>query len=417
MALRDDMEILLHPRSGYCQRHSAFVLEVLASFPVGPSFKCGAMRGLKRTLLAFLVAGVFSAASARAAAGDPSLDTGRNFAPFVLSLKPTLQMSPLPGWMQGPAVVHAETATIEIPIPALWAAPATEVYALTVVFDDRGDGGPAVEWRSPNGSTSTVSQGLGELGTSLGLNARTVLLPQALTREGGVLLISYYAKFDKLVSLAVRPARENPLAILGGGSDPVLVDEALRVFERTEVDGRRPHPLSGDIRRGSVVEADLSAPVQELSEEIEFIVPVQGTVDGALLKLDVLGLDPEASIQVRINSVSVGPLGFSQFRLDDPALVPDSLGRLVLAGWRSGYVFVPARLWRAGENSVVLVLKRSDVETGQPVFIRNAALHVRFGTEASQENQPAGEPDFSIPDPLVPNPQDPPLPEIVTGVR
>ena len=375
------------------------------------------MRGLERTLLAFLVTAVFSAAPARAAAGDPSLDTGRNFAPFVLSLKPTLQMSPLPGWMQGPAVVHAETATIEIPIPALWAAPATEVYALTVVFDDRGDGGPAVEWRSPNGSTSTVSQGLGELGTSLGLNARTILLPQTLTREGGVLLISYYAKFDKLVSLAVRPARENPLAILGGGSDPVLVDEALRVFERTEVDGRRPLPLSGDIRRGAVVEADLSAPVQELSEEIEFIVPVQGTVDGALLKLDVLGLDPEASIQVRINSVSVGPLGFSQFRLDDPAFVPDSLGRLVMAGWRSGYVFVPARLWRAGENSVVLALKRSDVETGQPVFIRNAGLHIRFGTEASQENKSAGEPDFSIPDPLVPNPQDPPLPEIVTGVR
>jgi hypothetical protein len=375
------------------------------------------MRGYERTLLAFVMtAGVF-VSSARATGGDPSIDTGRNFTPFVLSLRPTLQMSPLPGWMQGPAVVHAETATIEIPVPALWAVPAVEAYALTVVFEDRGDGGPAVEWRSSNGSTSTVSPGLGELGASLGLNAKTLLLPQALTRDGGILLISYYAKFDKLVSLAVRPARENPLAVLGGGSDPVLVDEALRVFERTEVDGRRVLPLSGDLRRGAVVEADLSAPVQELNEEIEFVVPIQGTVDGGLLKLDVLGLDPEASVQVRINSIPLGPLGFSQFRLDDPALVPDSLGRLVLAGWRSGYHFVPARHLRAGENSVVLTLKRSDVETGRAVFIRNAGLHIRFGTEASQEPLSTGEPDFSLPDPLVPNLQDPPLPEIVTGTR
>ncbi|MFA7344456.1 MAG: hypothetical protein WC003_09140 [Terrimicrobiaceae bacterium] len=375
------------------------------------------MRGFERILLALLLTGFLPSASAFAATSDPSLDTGRNFAPFVLSLKPSLQMSPLPGWMQSPAAVRPETATIEIPLPALWAVPAVEVYALTAVFDDCGDGGPAVEWRAPDGSTTTISQGLGEMGASLGLNARTILLPQSLTREGGVLLVSYYAKFDKLVSLAVRPAREDPLAVLGGGTDPVLVDEALRVFERTEVDGRRNLPLSGDIRRGAVVEAELSAPVQALDEEIEFIAPIQGAVDGALLKLDVLGLDPEATIQVRGNSISVGQLGFSQFRLDDPALVPDSLGRLVMAGWRSGYVFLPARLWLAGENSLVLVLKRSGTETGQPVFIRNAVLHVRFGAGAEEENRTAGEPNFSVPDPLVPNPADPPLPEIVTGNR
>ena len=326
-------------------------------------------------------------------------------------------MSPLPGWMQGPAVVRPETATIEIPVPARWAVSAVDLYALTVVFDDGGDGGPAVEWRSPNGSTSTVSQGLGELGASLGLNARTVLLPQVLTREGGTLLVSYYAKFDKLVSLAVRPAREAPLATLGGEGDPALVDEALRVFESTEVDGRRNPPLGGDVRHGAIVEAELSAPVQELGEEIEFIVPIAGVVEGALLKLDALGLDPEAAIQVRINSIPIAPLGFSPFRLDDPAVVPDSLGRLVIAGWRSGSAFIPAHLWQAGDNSIVLILKRSGGETGLPVFLRNVGLHIRFGTGPSQENRTPAEPDFSIPDPVVPNSQDPPLPEIVTGVR
>ena len=373
------------------------------------------MRGFERLLLAFVLAA--APAVSRAASGDPSLDTGRNFAPFVLSLSPSLQMSPLPGWMQAPAVVHSETATIEIPIPPLWAVPAVDVYALTVVFDDRGDGGPAVEWRSANGTTSTVSQGLGEMGTNLGFNARTILLPQSLTREGGVLLISYFAKFDKLVTLAVRPAREDPLAVLGGQSDPALVDEALRVYERMDVDGRRNLPLSGDIRRGAIVEAELSAPVQELDGEVEFVVPLEGVVEGTLVKLDVLGLDPEATIQVRMNSILVGQLEFSPFRLDDPALVPDSLGRLVMAGWRSGHSFIPARFWRTGDNSIVLSLKRSEVETGRRVFIRNAGLHVRFGAEPSRDSNRAGEPDFSLPDPLIPNPQDQPLPEVVTGVR
>jgi len=366
-----------------------------------------------RTILS--IAGALLIAGVCLGAGDASLATGRNFAPFTLFLKPSLQMSPLPGWMQGPAVVQRETSTIEIPIPALWSSPSADFYALTVVFDDCGDGGPAVEWRAPDGSTTTICGGLGETGISLGMNSRTILLPRTLTREGGGLLVSYYAKFDGLVSLSVRPAREDLLAVLGGQGDPVLVDEALRVFERGEVDGRKEVPMTGDVRRGSIVEAELSAQVEEFQSEVEFVTPMEGTIEGAMVRLDVLGLDPEATIDVRVNSILVGQLNFPAFRLDDPALVPDSLGRLVIAGWRNGTVFLPAHLWQQGDNSVVLTLHRSGAETGRPVFIRNAILHVRFGAEsASVEN---AEPDLSLPDPMVPDINEPPLPEIVTGIR
>jgi hypothetical protein len=351
------------------------------------------------------LAAVLLAAWPCSATEDPSLATGRNFAPFVLFLQPSLQMSPMPGWMESPAVVRAETATVEIPIPALWVSPTAEFYALTVVFDDCGDGGPAVEWRAADGTTSTISQGLGESGTGLGMNARTVLLPQSLTQEGGVLVVSYYAKFDGLVSMAVRPARQDLLAVLGGGNNPVMVDEALRVFELGEVDGRRPAPVGGDVRRGAVVEAELSAPLQQLDSEMEFVVPVSGTVEGSIIRMDVLGLDPEARIEVRVNSVAIGSLSFPPFRLDDPALVQDPLGRLVVAGWRTGSIFVPARLWMSGDNSLVLVLRRSEVETGAPVFIKNSGLHMRFGTEAD------------TPEPVLPTTsvsEASPLPEIVT---
>lgn len=370
-------------------------------------------RGMRQPQAILSIVGALLTAGLCHGAADASLATGRNFAPFSLFLKPSLQMSPLPGWMQGPAVVQEETSTIEIPIPALWSSPAVDFYALTVVFDDCGDGGPAVEWRGPDGSTTTISGGLGETGVSLGMNARTILLPQVLTKEGGILLVSYYAKFDGLVSLSVRPAREDLLAVLGGQGDPVLVDEALRVFERGEVDGRREVPLTGDVRRGSVVEAELSAPVEELLNEVEFVTPVEGMIEGALVRLDVLGLDPEAKVEVRVNSILVGQLNFPAFRLDDPALVPDSLGRLVIAGWRNGTAFLPAHLWQQGDNSVVLSLRRSAAETGRPAFIRNATLHVRFGAE------PAGleDPDLSLPDPMVPDINEPPLPEIVTGIR
>jgi len=369
-----------------------------------------------KTIIPIILAWLLLGTTVRAQTPDPSLSTGRKFAPFVLALKPAVQMSPLPGWMSLPARVEPELATVEIPIPPLWKVASAEFYALTVIFDDQGDGGPAVEWRAPDGSTTVVSAGLGETETPLGLNSRTLLLPQSLTREGGEVLVSYYGKFDGLVSVAVRPARENSLAVLGAQNDPVLVDEALRVFDRDEVDG--VGPLTGDVRNGSVVEAELAAGVEQLDGELEFIVPLEGTLEVAMLHLEALGVDPEARIDVRVNSVLAGSVGFQPFRLDDPALVPDPSGRLVLAGWRKGSLFLPARLMVAGENSIVVSLKRSALESGRAVFLKKSSLHVRFGGSTPgnfTENSLPSEQDFTLPNPLVP--EDPSLPEIVTGLQ
>jgi len=135
-----------------------------------------------------------------------------------------------------------------------------------------------------------------------------------------------------------------------------------------------------------------------------------------MLRLEALGLDPEARVDVRVNSVTAGSLGFQPFRLDDPALVPDTLGRLVLAGWRNGSLFIPARLLLPGENSIVVSLKRSEFESGRAVFLKKAILHVRFAGASpanSAATSIASEPDLTLPDPLVP---DPSLPEIVTDL-
>lgn len=332
-----------------------------------------------------------------------------------MALKPALQMSPLPEWMDQPAQVNAAAGTIEVGIPALWKKSNVEMYAVTVVFDDSGDGGPVLEWRSLDSKKMTIiSYGLGEVDKPVGLNSRTILIPQGLSREGGTLVIAYRnkgqvrgagvdssskasldndpgalerallnelqkrSKFESLISIAIRPARENSLAVLGSRHAPALLDENLQVFEDREVNGIRLNPLTGDLRKGTIVEAELSGPVEPLESALEFIAPLDGSVEGAMLRLETLGLDPEARLEVQVNNQTAGLLNFPGFELDDPSLVTDWNGRLILAGWRKGSLFVPARFFKQGDNSILISLKRSEMETRREVFLRNTAIHLRF---------------------------------------
>jgi len=346
--------------------------------------------------------------------------------PFLLALKPGVQMSALPPWVDAAPRINPEAALVELRILPEWRAPGVEMYAVTLVFTDNGDGGPAMEWRAEDGTMTTISYGLGEVGRPVGLNSRTVLLPQVLTREGGELLVSYYGKFDSLLSLAVRPAREDALAVIGARRFPVLIDGELNVFEDRDVNGTRPVPLAGDIRNGAIVEAELSAQTEPLEDSIGFVVPLEGKMEAAMLRLESLGLDPEARLEVWVNDHPVGTVNFPGFQLDDPSLVADWNGGFVLAGWRKGSLFIAARHLKDGENSIVIRLARSPVETGREVFLRNTGLHLRF---AASENPPPVpdsnlpqevdgiplRPDFSLTEPALPAAPESTPPEVVTA--
>jgi hypothetical protein len=150
------------------------------------------------------------------------------------------------------------------------------------------------------------------------------------------------------------------------------------VYEDREVNGIPLTPLSGDLHKGTIVEAELSAPLEPLESGIEFVAPLDGPVEGAMLKLETLGLDPEASLLVEVNKKPIGIINFPGFELNDPSIVTDWNGRLILAGWRKGSLFVPAKFLAAGDNSIVVSLKRSEMETGRKVFLRNSQIHLRF---------------------------------------
>lgn len=365
------------------------------------------MLGKKVVRLCFVVAALCTN-SIRAE--NSFLHAGGTFDPFLLALQPAIQMSALPPWVQGAAKVDPATSTVTVTIHPEWVSFGVEMLVATVVFNDNGDGGPALEWESADGKTSTLSFGLGEIGNPVGLNSRTVLLPQDLTRDGGKLLLSYFGKFDSLLSLAIRPAREDSMAVIGERHTPVLVDGNLQVFEDIEVNGSRPIPHAGDIRNGSIIEAELSARVEPLEDSLEFVIPIQGKPEAAMLRLDALGLDPEAKIEVSVNGQILGTVGFPSFQLDDPSLVTDWNGNLVLAGWRKGSLFIAARHLIEGDNSIVLSLQRSSAETGREVFLRNSGIHLRFSASQWTAGKPvdtkidglATEPDFSLQEPALP---------------
>lgn len=379
------------------------------------SLPCGAlvfsaMLGKKVALLCFLVAALCST-SIRAE--DSFLHAGGTFDPFLLALQPAVQMSALPPWVDGPAKVDAATSTVTVSIHPDWVSSGVEIFVATVVFNDNGDGGPALEWETAEGKVTTISFGLGEIGKPVGLNSRTVLLPQDLTQAGGRLLLSYFGKFDSLLSLAIRPARSDAMTVVGERHSPVLVDGNLQVFEDGEVNGTRPIPLAGDIRNGSIIEAELSARVEPLEDTLEFVIPIQGKPEAAMLRLETLGLDPEAKIEVSVNQQILGTVGFPSFQLDDPSLVTDWNGNLVLAGWRKGSLFIAARHLIEGDNSIVLTLQRSSAETGREVFLRNSGIHLRFSApQWPQESSGkpmetkidglATEPNFSLGEPALP---------------
>ena len=353
---------------------------------------------------------------------DASLAVGNEFAPFVVRLHEDPAQDVAPAWLPGDAIVTEGSASVEIPLPTLTSEPLVTRYALTVVFEDGGDGGPSVEWRRKDGTLATISEGLGEAldDRTLGLNAQTVLLPQDLTTGGGSVIVTYFGRFKELSSVTLRPARESLIALIGTRTDPALIDQSLRVMVSEELDGRRSAPLTGDVRNGAVVEAELAADIEELEGEIEFIVPVSGKIDGVFLKSDLLGLDLESTVDVLLNESRAGVVNMQPFALDDPSVTTDG-GRLVAAGWRGGSLFLPSRLWMAGENRLVLKLKRSSEDPGKPVFLRNTSLHLRFAETPNAVAEPPvsttlpyPEIDFSQASPFIEPPKTPSLPEVIT---
>jgi len=311
---------------------------------------------------------------------------GEGFQQLSVTLRPQIVKGPLPSWETGSVVIDTNADDVSIPVPALASQDEIGSFALTVVFQDNGDGGPEVEWQPKEGESVLLSAGLGETGVALGLNARTLLISQSLALDGGTLRVSFTGRFARLISVTLRPARELGIATLGSTFNPALVGENEPVLTEADVSGADAPPVLGDTTEGNVVHAELSTLPRRLDlpdseNTVEFIVPVSPAppkIKGGLLHVEVGGLDPESWIEITVNGESLGALGMAPFALNSPAVLSSSSGRLQIAGWRQASLFLPSRLWKDGDNSVILTLRRVAGDEGNPLFLRKAGIDFLF---------------------------------------
>jgi hypothetical protein len=249
-----------------------------------------------------------------------------------------------------------------------------------VVFDDNGDGGPVVEWIALSGERTLVSAGLGVVGTGSGIELRTLLMPQNLTLAGGTISVSFAGRFARLRVIELRPCAELTVAAPFGIDRPVLLTGTGHALSEQEASGGDAPLLRGDAAKGNIVRAELAAAPLPISENsaLEVVLPMAAGAAESFVKAEVSGLDPASRIEVSVNGIPIGPLGLEAFPLDDPGTLRSPSGRLLRAGWRSGSLFVPAGLWRQGDNSVVFSLIKAEGDAGTPVRLRNAVAEILF---------------------------------------
>lgn len=331
-----------------------------------------------------------------------------NFLPLTVSFQhkanETLStVSEATAWFSGTPSIQPLSDRVDLPVPPLASQDEIGCFALTVVFQDNGDGGPVVEWlpRELHAEAVLLSSGLGETGVDLGLNARTILLPQQLALDGGTVRISFPGRFARLLSLSLRPARELGVAALGPDPATAVIEQGGQTLSASEVSGADEKPSRGDYSENGVVHAELSAipirlDVPGSDAALDVLVPLSAIPRGSYLHAEVGGLDPESWIEVSINGEPLGAMGGAPFALNDPKLIISSSDRLLYAGWRRFSLFIPSRVWKEGENAVTFTLRRANGDGGHPVYIRKAQVDLLFpstspdtAASAAPSNDPA----------------------------
>jgi hypothetical protein len=310
-------------------------------------------------------------------------------APYTILLGEKSEQPPKPAWVRYPAVINKKDSALEIPLPSLSEPTEIENFALTVLFEDIGDGGPLVEWKEANGERIMLSSGLGMNGSPIGLNSRTIQVPYECALDGGTLIVSHAGRFERIVSVTVRPGRSLMIAALGGKISPAIVDESLTVLEKEAADGHAFLSLKKeDVLDRSIVTAVLSPHVEQFSQDetLEFHFELGALPQATVFRTDLQGLDLESHIEVELNGTPIGTLHTPYFQLDAPEFIsrstqPDGTALFELAGWQQAHLFIPASLWKKGEdNALVLILKQGEHAAPSKTHLKNSVLELRYPT-------------------------------------
>lgn len=319
------------------------------------------------------------------------------FACLKITLSPTTEISPLPMWAKAPVEINKESSLVEIPIPALAEQSEIENFAITINFYDMGDGGPLVEGIKQDGERTLICSGLGINGPALGLNSRTISIPADLALDGGKIIVSHTGRFEQLHSIIVRPGRTAMTAVLSEKFFPAIVDESTMI-EQNLANGALPSFKKGYMTHDRITSAELAAPIEQLSDSLEFAFDLTALPEATIFRTEIQGLDLEAHIDVELNGTLIGPLNITSFQLDSPEFIPTlnndpHTSPFQLAGWRSAYFYIPTYLWKEkktdlikkesvdkesadGKNHLVLIVKQGPRSSGSKIHLKNSCLEV-----------------------------------------
>ncbi len=320
------------------------------------------------------------------------------FAPLIITLNPKVEMSSMPSWGKTvtPPLIDQASSCIEITIPPLADQSEIENFALTVNFNDMGDGGPLIEKKNHQEKAPTLlCSGLGINGPAIGLNSRTIAIPADLALDGGKILVRHVGRFNQLHSIILRPGRTAMVAVFNANNLPAILDGA-NIIDEELANGTPLMTKKGDITHHAITRAELSAPIEQLNNTLEFAFEIAHRPDATLFRTEIQGIDLDAHIEVALNGTTIGPLNIAPFQLDAANLVSstrDSTSKvsLQLAGWRSGYVYIPSYLWKKktddtsgqtpevttdSKNHLILILKEGPQSSGSTIHFKNTYLEL-----------------------------------------
>jgi len=315
--------------------------------------------------------------------GNNTLDS------FSITLKPQLQSSPLPSWVNHPLNFSSGSSSLEISLAPLAGQTSIDHFVLTVLFDDHGDGGPRVDWIKPTGDRTTLCSGLGINGPPLGWNARKLSIPYDLAIDGGTLAIQHADRFDQVLSITIQVDHTVTVTSLTAEYDSSLLDEVGNIISKEILAGELPPAKEGDVMKGRLMTAELSAKIEtQQGDGFEFLHKIEGALpDTTMLNTEVIGLNLESQVQVRVNNNFVGMLNTAPFSLTAPELMnttglstAKNHSKFQLAGWRKAWLYIPGRFWKQGEeNHITLIVPVSS----SSVSLRNSTLDLYYDSNIS----------------------------------
>lgn len=319
----------------------------------------------------------------------PSQSLSNSLDSFSIRLKPELQSSPLPTWINQPLNFSQESPSLEISLAPLNQQTSIDHFVLTVVFDDHGDGGPKIKWKNTNNDETPLCSGLGVNGPAVGFNARTLLIPYALACNGGSVVIYHEGRFNPVISATIQAAHTATIAFLGEENEAALVDQIGNIISKDLAAGDSPQLKEGDVMKGRLMTAELSAKTQQ-GNEFEFPFKMEGALpETTMLNTEVIGLDLETQIEVRVNDTLVGMLNTAPFSLTSSELIntagwrtPENQSTFQLAGWRKAWLYIPARLWKQGEENHILLSVPTTSSTST-ISLRNTTLDLHYDNTIS----------------------------------